>query len=79
MGVGVSFYIRNLVAQDIRQRVSSAKRHGESLVVPTSAAEIADDYPGAALVDDDLRNRLFAEAAWAGVPVELGKNFSKPH
>ena len=79
MGIGVSFYIRNLVAKDMRQRVTSARRRGESLAIPESAVEIAHDYPGTNFIGDDLRNRLFAEATQAGVPTELGVKHDKRH
>ena len=71
MGVGVSFYVRNLVGKEMRGRVASARRRGETLAIPEAAAEIARNYPGSALPDEDLRNRLFAEAIQAGAPVAL--------
>jgi hypothetical protein len=71
MGVGASFYIRNLIGAEVRSRVALAREHGEALVIPESAAEIAQDYPGSQLAEEDLRNRLFAEAIEAGVPVVL--------
>ena len=79
MGIGVSFYVRNLVAQEMRERVFTASENGEALAIPQTAAEIANDYPGADFPADDLRNRLFAEAMQADVPVELGRRSSKPH
>jgi hypothetical protein len=74
MGIGVSFYIRNLVAQEMRGRVASARKRGETIAIPETAAEIAHDYPGSAFADEDLRNRLLAEAIQAGAPVALKTN-----
>ena len=71
MGVGVSFYIRNLVAKEMRGRVASARERGEPLVIPDIADEIAHEYPGGAFAEEDLRNRLFAEAIQAGAPIAL--------
>ena len=71
MGVGVSFYIRNLVGKEMRGRVARARRRGETLMIPETAADIARNYPGSALPDEDLRNRLFAEAIQAGAPIAL--------
>jgi hypothetical protein len=72
MGIGVSFYIRNLIGKEMRGRVALARQRGETLVIPETAAEIAQNYPGSQLADEDLRNRLFAEAIEAGAPVALG-------
>jgi hypothetical protein len=68
---GVSFYIRNLVGQEMRSRIALARQRGETLAIPETAAEIARSYPGSALAEEDLRNRLFAEAIQAGAPVAL--------
>ena len=70
MGIGVGLYIRKLVAQEMRERIASAWLNGETLSIPKQADEIARTYPGA-LPDDDLRNRLFAEAAGVGLPVDM--------
>lgn len=77
MGSAMSLFTRNLVAQEMRERVAAAKLRGEPLFIPSNAAEIAYAYPGSVLTGDDLRNRLFAEAVWAGVDVDLGKR--PPH
>jgi len=77
MGVGVSFYIRNLVGQEMRGRIATAKRRGEPLLIREAATQIEDGYPGSNLHDEDLRNRLFAEAVDAGVAVDLGA--ARPH
>ena len=74
MGIGVSFYVRNLVAQEMRGRVASARKRGDTLAIPEAAAQIARDYPGSGLADEDLRNRLFAEAIQQGAPLELKTN-----
>lgn len=71
METGVSFYVRNLVAKEMRERIAAAKRQGEALLIPETAAQIAEGYPGSAVPEEDLRNRLFAEAVKAGVAVEL--------
>ena len=71
MGTGVSFYVRNLVGQEMRGRVATARRRGETLSIPETAAQIEEEYPGSALNEEDIRNRLFAEAVDAGVSVEL--------
>jgi hypothetical protein len=71
MGTGVSFYVRNLVAKEMRERIATAKRQGEPLMIPEAAAQIAEEYPGSAVPEEDLRNRLFAEAANAGVAADL--------
>ena len=71
MGTGVSFYIRNLIGKEMRSRIAFARRRGETLAIPEAAAEIARSYPGSAFPDEDLRNRLFAEAIQAGAPVAL--------
>jgi hypothetical protein len=76
MGIGVGFYVRKLVAQDIRHRIALAWLHGERLSIPRQAKQIARSYPGA-LPDDDVRNRLFAEAAGVGLPVNLKP--AEPH
>lgn len=73
MGTGISIYIRRLVMQETRRRVASAAKRGESLSIPASAAEIAQEFPGSALPEEDVRNQLFAEAGRAGVEVELGR------
>jgi len=73
MGTGVSIYIRRLVMQETRRRVASAAKRGEALSIPTSAAEIAEEFPGSALPEEDVRNQLFAEAGRAGVATELGR------
>ena len=77
MGSGVSFYIRTLVAEEMRHRIATAKKRGEKLSIPAHAAELARNYAGSAYTDDDLRNRLFAEASRAGVAVELGRETVK--
>ena len=77
MGYGVGFYIRNLVAKDIRERIATAWMHGETLSISKQTAEIARAYPGSG-PNDDVRNQLFAEATGVGVPVELTKEPSKP-
>jgi hypothetical protein len=79
MGSGVAFFIRTLIAEEMRDRVASAKKRGETLSIPAQIDEIASSYPGSALTDDDLRNRLFAEATRAGVDVDLTWVSSKPH
>jgi hypothetical protein len=71
MRFGVGFYIRNLVAKEMKHRVARARKRGETLAIPETAAEIARDYPGAAFADEDIRNRLFAEAIQAGAPIDL--------
>ena len=72
MGSGVAFFIRPLIAKDMRDRIAAAKKRGKTLSIPDEAEDIAKNYPGAYFPDDDLRNRLFAEATRAGVPVDLG-------
>ena len=76
MGVGLSVYIRRLVVQEARRRVAAAAERGEPLLIPATAAGITQEFPGAALPDEDVRNQLFAEAAQSGVAVELGR---RPH
>jgi hypothetical protein len=76
MGIGVGFYVRKLVAQDMRERIALAWLNGETLSIPKQADEIARLYPGA-LPKEDLRNRLFAEAAGVGLPIDLKP--PKPH
>jgi hypothetical protein len=71
MGIGVSFYIRNLVGQEMRGRIATARRRGETLAIPETAVQLEEEYPGSALNEEDMRNRLFAEAVGAGVEVEL--------
>ncbi len=79
MGSGVSWYMRTLVAEEMRGRVASAAKRGATLDIPESAAEIAQAYPGSALSEEDVGNRLFAEAARAGVAVEIGKRRAGAH
>ena len=79
MGIGLSVFIRRLVIQETRQRVASAAKRGEPLLVPAAAAEIKQEFPGSALPDEDVRNQLFAEAARTGVAVELGRGPPKVH
>lgn len=74
MGASLSFYVRNLVAGDMRERVSQARRRGEPLAIPENADAIERDYPGSGLTADDVRNRLFAEASNAGVRVEMKRD-----
>ena len=59
MGIGVGFYIRNLVPQEIRERIALAWLNGETLSIQKQADEIARLYPGSALPDDDLRKSPF--------------------
>ena len=73
MGVGLSIYVRRLVLQEARRRVAEAAERGEPLLIPTTAAEITMEFPGAALPEEDVRNQLFAEAAQSGVAVQLSK------
>jgi hypothetical protein len=79
MGSGTAFFIRTLVAEEMRDRIARAKKRGETLSIPAHADEIARNYPGSALTDDDLRNRLFAEATSAGVPVDLHRASRTSH
>lgn len=79
MGVGTSIFIRRLVMAETRRRVASAAKRGEPLSIPASAAEIAQEFPGSALPEEDVRNQLFAEAARAGVAVELGRGRAEGH
>ena len=79
MGIGVGIYIRNLVAQEMRERIALAWLNGETLSIPKHADQIARSYPGSALPVDDLRNRLFADATRIGLPVELTRETVKPH
>ena len=78
MGIGVGFYLRSLIAQAMRERIALAWLNGETLSIPKQADEIARSYPGA-LPGDDLRNRLFAEAAGVGLPLDLTREPAKPH
>jgi len=71
MGIGVGFYIRNLVDQEVRERIALAWLNGETLSIPKQADQIARSYPGSALADDDLGNLLFVDATRIGLPVEL--------
>ena len=71
MGIGVGFYIRNLVDQEVRERIARAWLNGETLSIPKQADQIARLYPGSALPDADLRNSLFNDATRIGLPVEL--------
>ena len=71
MGIGQLFYVRNLLAQDLRGRIADVQRQGGKLVIPRAAAQLAREYPG--FSEQDLRNRLFAEAVQAGVPMDLRK------
>ena len=73
MGTGGGFYIRNLVGQEMRERIALAWLNGERLSIPKQGDPIARLYPGSGLLDEDLRNRLFAEATRIGLPVELRK------
>ena len=77
MGIGVGFYIRNLVAKDMRQRIATAWMHGETLSIPEQSSEIARLYPGSGLPNEDLGNRIFAEATGVGLPVELARKTSR--
>ena len=79
MGTGVGFYIRTLVAQEMRERIALAWLNGETLSIPKQADEIARSYPGSGMPDDDLRNRLFLEATRIGLPVKLTRETVKPH
>ena len=79
MGIGLSVFMRRLVIQEARQRVASAAKRGESLLIPATAAEITQEFPGSALPEEDVRNQLFAEAARAGVSVELGTEAVEVH
>lgn len=76
MGSGTAFFIRTLIAEEMRNRIAAAKARGETLSIPAHVDELAKNYPGAALTDADLRNRLFAEATRAGVAVELKRGTS---
>jgi len=71
MGTGVGYYIRDLVSQEVRERIARAWLNGETLSIPKQADQIASLYPGSALADDDLRNSLFNDATRIGLPVEL--------
>ena len=77
MGAGVELFIRTLIAEEMRDRIAAAKESGQTLSIPANVDEIARNYPGARLTEEDLRNRLFAEATQAGVPVDLKP--AKPH
>jgi hypothetical protein len=79
MGIGGGFYIRNLVDQEVRERIALAWLNGETLSIPEQADQIAVLYPGSALPGDDLRNHLFADATRIGLPVELSRETVKPH
>ena len=79
MGIGGGFYIRNLVDQEIRERIALAWLNGETLLIPKQADQIAALYPGSALPDDDLRNRLFADATRIGLPIKLTRESVKSH
>ena len=79
MGSGVSTYLRILVTEEMRRRVSSAARGGEALSVLSSAAEIAQAFPGSDLSVDEVANQLCAEATRAGVAVELGRGRAPVH
>ena len=76
MGIGGGFYIRNLVDQEIRERIALAWLNGETLLIPKQADQIAALYPGSALPDDD---RLFADAIRIGLPIKLTRESVKPH
>jgi hypothetical protein len=79
MGIGGGFYIRNLVYQEVRERIALAWLNGETLLVQKQANEIARLYPGSAVPDDDLRNYLFTDATRIGLPVELTRETVKSH
>ena len=79
MGIGVGFYIRNLVDQEVRERIALAWLNGETLSIPKQGVQIARSYPGSALADDDVRNRLFVDATRIGLPVELTRGIVNPH
>lgn len=74
MGSGVSTFIRVLVIEEMRRRVANTANGGEALSVPASAAEIAQAFPRADLTEDQIASQLLAEAARAGVAVDLGRS-----
>jgi hypothetical protein len=76
MGSGTAFFIRTLIAEEMRDRIAAAKARGETLSIPAQVDELAKSYPGSALTDDDLRNRFFAEATRAGVAIDLKRRTS---
>jgi hypothetical protein len=78
MGIGIGFYTRNILAQEIRKRIAFAWLNAETLSIPKQADQIASLYPGSGLPDEDLRNRLFADATGVGLPVKLTRETVKP-
>jgi hypothetical protein len=62
-------YSRRFLATDIRSHIALARRRGKKVRVPRAAAQLAREYPG--FSEQELRNRLFAEAVQAGVQVDL--------
>ncbi len=79
MGSGVSTYMRILVTEEMRRRVAFAAKGGKALSVPASAAEIAQAFPRADLSVAEVASQLLAEAARAGVAVDLGRSRAEAH
>src|SRR4051812_7315801 len=77
MRSAVSSFIQKLVFEEIRRMVAEAiKSNTTSLSAPACAAEIMKTYPRCGLDEAELANEVMMAAAYAGVPVEFGRQRS---